>query len=49
VEWTFAACACCNCDVLVPRDVAVRVWNGDSHIVCDECLQHAATAEDVDG
>jgi len=49
MEWTFAPCACCNGDVLVPGNVARRVRDGVSHVVCEACMDNAVTAEDVGG
>ncbi len=39
MEWTFAPCACCKDSVLVPGEVARRVYAGASHVLCEECLQ----------
>ena len=39
MEWMLTPCSCCRESILVPAEVAARVFSGDSNIVCEGCLE----------
>lgn len=39
MQWSVVQCSCCHGPVLVPPDAAARVLGGESHVLCEGCMQ----------